>query len=64
MGLFSRQEPEERSSGSSRRPRGFVDPLEGLTVTPRGVEEALEAKLSLEAGVRRMNLNQSKGKVR
>ena len=62
MGLFSRQEPEERSSGSSRRPRGFVDPLEGLT--PRGVEEALEAKLSLEAGVRRMNLNQSKGKVR
>ena len=29
----------------------------------RGVEEALEAKLSLEAGVRRMNLNQSKGKV-
>jgi hypothetical protein len=34
--------------------------LEGLT--PRGVEEALEAKLSLEAGVRRMNLNQSKGK--
>jgi hypothetical protein len=54
------QEPEERSSGSSRRPRGFVDSLEGLT--PRGVEEALEAKLSLEAGVRRMNLNQSKGK--
>ena len=69
---YNFQEPENRrrsssfrdalgSAGSSRRPRGFTDPLGSFR--SQEADEGLEVKLSLEAGVRRMNLNQSKGKV-
>ena len=61
----STQEPVERTRSSSRRPRGFHgDPHLEEQRSRVGEAASFEAKLSLEAGVRRMNLNQqSKAKV-
>ena len=61
----SAQEPVERTRSSSRRPRGFHgDPHLEEQRSRVGEAASFEAKLSLEAGVRRMNLNQqSKAKV-
>ena len=63
--IQSAQEPVERTRSSSRRPRGFHgDPHLEEQRSRVGEAASFEAKLSLEAGVRRMNLNQqSKAKV-
>ena len=57
--IYSAQEPVERTRSSSRRPRGFHgEPHLEEQRSRVGEAASFEAKLSLEAGVRRMNLNQ------